>query len=155
MSLVKKEVNNIKNFFLFMIKLPDPLGVEIFKYLVDELDEGFFFSSLNLHNNNIDTNYNRMYEMAFTIKTTSFLSYNNCILARIKKNNGQHRYYLSKEKRKTTCNDCCRENKSAFWQCRNRNCGGGYSYEIYYRSKYVGKSLNNAIFQLYFSENNF
>lgn len=128
-------------------RLPEYLGVEIFKFIVDELYNGFYFRSLEINRQLDETNYNKKYEMA-----TFYGNYNRRVringydLARIKKKNGNHRYYLSTETRTLTCEGC------GYSDCRSSGCRGGYTSEITYKSKYISKSLNDAVFQLYYTE---
>ena len=120
------------------------MGTEIFAFLVDDLHDGFYFKALK-HDHWVETNYDKKYEMAICKKETceKLIYMNGHNLARIKKKNGNHRYYLSSVTRIETCDGC------GSTKCRSRGCRGGFSVEKHYKSKFIGKSLNDAVFQLY------
>lgn len=140
---------NIIHFIQIYQRLPEHLGVEIFAFLVKDLWKGFCFKPLKPCEWSENTNYDKKYEMATFLheydKSYDKLVYmNGHYLAQIKKKNGNHRYYLSSVTIIETCNGC------GSTKCRSRGCRGGYDVEKRYKSKFIGKSLNDAIFQLYF-----
>lgn len=137
---------DICHFLKIYKKLPQYLGTEIFKYLIDNLSYGFYFTELKIPHY-VETNYSKKYEMAQFNNNERFFCINGYILSRIKKKNGKHRYYLSEETRTYTCNGC------GYTNCRNNHCRGSFDLEIKYKSKYISKSLNDVILQLYCYEN--
>ena len=64
-------------------------------------------------------------------------------LSRIKKANGKHRYYLTTETETHCCQGCGMDG------CRSEFCRGGWEYEKWYESQYVGKELDNALLKLF------
>lgn len=145
---------NIIQFIQIYQRLPEYLGTEIFKFLVDDLQNGFYFEVLE-QDHLVETNYSKKYEMATCKKEYGkgknkevrerLVHVNGHELARIKKKNG-NRYYLSTKTVINTCDGC------GFTNCRSRGCRGGFSVEKYYKSKFIGKSLNDAVFKMYYTD---
>lgn len=135
---------NIIQFIQIYQRLPEYLGTEIFKFLVDDLQNGFYFEVLE-QDHLVETNYSKKYEMATCNKEVRerLVRMNGYELARIKKKNGS-RYYLSTKTVINTCDGC------GYRDCRSRGCRGGFSVEKYYKSKFLSKSLNDAVFKMYY-----
>ena len=132
-----------KSLDFYIGKLPPYIGNEIFKFIIPEKKNiKFIFCSVE-H----DSNYNFKYDIG-TIDNYGVVRNNNLFLSRIKKKNGQHRYYLTKKSFTSECDSCGEKN------CRSDYCGR-LIYSYYYQSTYVGKDLDNALLQLYCNSKKF
>jgi hypothetical protein len=131
----------------FLSKLPEELTREIFKFLNPDIDTqkikfDFFHQCPNF------TNYHHRYNVAYNNVTNEVLGPKvnfkvTFFLSRIEKKNGKHRYYLTEETHTFTCQGCGREG------CCSQYCRGGLEDEYWYKSKYIGKCLEYALYQFY------
>jgi len=122
--------------------LPPYIGKEIFQFIIpysrDIRFELYFGSSWNdLHSSK--------YDSAF-IGDKLIQNEKGEYLSRIQKKNGKHRYYLTDQKEIAICKGCGEPG------CRSWGCRGGFDYECYYISKYVGKDLDKALLELFIRE---
>ena len=138
----------------FMKRLPPYIGKEIFKFLIPELNKIYF-----LNCDPLARRYSLNYEKAFMSKIGCggiCCSKNNCklsqivpvenqksvFLSRIPKKNGKHRYYLTNKIETHYCQGCGMEG------CRSEYCRGGWETDIIYKSVYVGKDMEKALYEL-------
>ena len=127
-----------KSLDYFIERLPPFIGKEILKFLVIDSETIHFTGE----NHRRKCGYSLKYEVAYRFdKILQNLS--GVYLARILKRNGKHRYYLTREKEYRYCK-CCGEDDCGSQYCR----GGGWYYEYEYDSKYVGKDMERALFEL-------
>jgi hypothetical protein len=127
-------------FDLYMNKVPKCVGRYIFSFLIpDESSIEFGDYGKTQRDNSI---YSLRYEVAFC-GNRLLENFKGIYLSRILKKNGKHRYYLTTEKETHYCQGCGMEG------CRSEYCRGGWEYEKWYESKYVGKNLENALFKLF------
>ena len=129
----------------FLMKLPEELKREIFKFLNPDIDarkiKFDFYSCPNF------TNYDHRYKVAYNNVTNNILSTGvnfkvTFFLSRIEKKNGKHRYYLTEEYLTKSCDSCGDET------CKSYYCGKLID-DYWYQSKYIGKCLEYALYQFY------
>ena len=120
-------------------KLPLCIENEIFSFLLPDIST-IKFGVIN--NEDSSDKYKTAYSInnGYIIKNKKGL-----ILCRIEKKNGKHRYYITNVTRVSTCDSC---NSTS---CNGRYCRGGLSTEYFYDSKYIGKNLNYALLQLFYT----
>ena len=129
----------------FLMKLPEELKREIFKFLNPNIDIrkikfNFYHPCPNF------TNYDHRYKVAYDNVTNRIFCRNNhkhnvtILLSRIEKKNGKHRYYLTEEYLTKTCDSCGNEG------CKSDYCGGLID-DYWYHSKYIGKCLEYALYK--------
>jgi|LauGreDrversion4_2_1035121.scaffolds.fasta_scaffold01618_10 hypothetical protein len=124
---------------VYMKMIPKCVGRYIFSFLIPN-EESVEFGDYGQTQRD-SSGYSRRYEVAF-YDNRLLENFRGLYLSRIKKTNGQHRYYLTTEKTTYYCNGCGSES------CRSEYCRGGWEYDKWYESKYVGKELDNALFKL-------
>jgi hypothetical protein len=124
---------------VYINNLPPFIGKYIFSFLIPDEDSVEFGDYRRTLRDN--SGYCRRYEVAFN-RNQLLENFRGMYLSRILKKNGKHRYYLTTEKHTHYCQGCGME-----W-CRSLYCRGGWEYEKYYESKYVGNDLTNALFKL-------
>ena len=89
-----------------------------------------------------ETNYSDVYEIAKRVSDNVIHKNDQGnMLSRIPKKNGKHRYYLTTETQIRTCDGC------GSTRCLSQYCRGGFSYEYYYTSIYLGKDLDEILQQ--------
>lgn len=124
---------------LHINNLPPFIGKYIFSFLIPDEDSIEFGSYKKTQRDN--SGYSLRYEVAF-YDNRLLENFRGLYLSRIKKANGKHRYYLTTECQTHYCQGCGMEG------CRSEYCRGGWEYEKWYESKYVGRELENALFKL-------
>jgi hypothetical protein len=127
----------------FMAKLPEDMVREIFHFIIPDSTQILFkqwYSSAQYN-----YNYSPKYHSAFQGEKR-ICNKKREYLCRINKKNGKHRYYITKECEIRTCKGCGDEG------CTSRGCRGGFDYEYYYSSKYVGKNINKALLELFIED---
>lgn len=130
----------------FLIKLPQELKREIFKFLNPDIDTRKIKFSY-YHPPSYYTNYHEKYVVLYDNLTHKIINKTNNkvknMLSRIEKKNEKHRYYLTEELHIFTCNGCGRES------CYSQYCRGSLENQYWYKSKYIGKCLEYALYQFY------
>jgi hypothetical protein len=126
----------------YIKKLPPYIGKEIFKFIIYDWHNIIFYHKLNYYN------YSLKYTIA-SINHKLIENRNGTYLSRIAKENGKHRYYLTNEFQIVYCGGCGEEITR---HNRHHGCRGGLDYEYYYKNKYVGKDLDNALLELYLQD---
>lgn len=110
--------------------LPPFIGKEIFGFIIPDPSSVTFVPT------------HSKYETA-TIDNKKVDNNKGMFLSRIPKKNGRHRYYLTLEVViDSYCTGCGNE------KCYSYYCGGTV-YDYGFVSKYVGKDLHNALFELF------
>jgi len=117
-------------------RLPQFIGKYIFTYLIPE-PEAIEFGDYRQTQRDWE-GYSFRYEVAF-LNNVLLENTRGIYLSRIRKNNGKHRYYLTGETGTRYCNGCGIEG------CCSEYCRGGWEYETYYESQYIGKDLKTAL----------
>ena len=158
----KKPKTNTKTkedtpFEKFMKRLPPYIGKEILKFLIPDPRYIYFFNC-----DPAAMRYSLNFEKAFRTSITyctgiccetkvcSFVSTETVpvknkkgeFLSRIKKKNGKHRYYLTTPIETYYCQGCGMEG------CRSEYCRGTWETDTTYKSVYVGKDIENALYEL-------
>ena len=150
-SVQEKEETELER---FMKRLPPYIGKEIFKFLIPDPNTIRF-----LNCNPLARRYSLNYEKAFMsrigcggiccsgnkCKLGQFVPVENqkgAFLSRIPKKNGKHRYYLTSQIETHYCQGCGMEG------CCSEYCRGGWETETIYKSVYVGKDMENALYEL-------
>jgi hypothetical protein len=147
----------------FMKRLPPYIGKEIFKFLIPDPNTIRFFNcEKTRQQQQYDSAYNLKYEKAFRdivvccgVSCCFSKSCNDKLkiivpvenqkgvfLSRIPKKNGKHRYYLTNQIETHYCQGCGMEG------CRSEYCRGGWETDTIYKSVYVGKDMENALYEL-------
>jgi hypothetical protein len=141
----------------FMKRLPPYIGKEILKFLIPDPRYIYFFNC-----NPASMRYSLNFEKAFRTSITycsgiccetkicRFASKETVpvknnkgeFLSRIKKKNGKHRYYLTTPIETYYCQGCGMEG------CRSQYCRGTWETDTTYKSVYVGKDIENALYEL-------
>jgi hypothetical protein len=123
----------------FMSKLPAEIGREIFQFLLPPSTIIPDSNKIEYHEKGptIDHAYNSRYEIA-VINNERIENGEGEFLSRISKHNGKHRYYITESNEVLTNEQELRDNYRA-----------GPEYVTYYKSKYVGRSIDLAILALF------
>lgn len=114
-----------------MKRLPNVIGQEILSYLLPKNDGIEFRNHMNDHNDH----HGGKYQKACIYRNDQCIMVKNryqLYLSRICKKNGRHRYYISKKI--SHLEETCRD--------------GHRMYEYYYKSAYVGRDIQYALFTL-------
>jgi hypothetical protein len=127
---------------LYMKKIPTFVGKYIFSFLIPDPESVEFGDYKRTRRD--DSGYCLKYDVAFR-GNILLENFKGMYLSRIKKTTGKHRYYLTTEHYAHICQGCGMEG------CRSLYCRGGWEYDKWYESKYVGKDLENAMCALLLS----
>ena len=130
----------MNQFELRIKNLPPFIGKFIFSFLIPDEDSIEFGDYRRTLRDN--SGYCLKYEVAFC-GNLLLENFRGMYLSRIKKANGKHRYYLTTETETHCCQGCGMDG------CRSEFCRGGWEYEKWYESQYVGKELDNALLKLF------
>jgi hypothetical protein len=125
----------------YISRLPPFIGQEIFTYIIPDSKNIIFNHYYNFYS---DT-YSERYTFAF-INSNVIKNQKRIYLCRINKKNGKHRYYLTQECEVCICQGCGET------KCRSPFCRGGFDKDYYFKSKYIGKNIEKALFELTFTE---
>ena len=125
---------------VYIKRLPPFIGKFIFSFLIPDTKSIEFGDYRKTMRDNYG--YSLRYEVAF-YDNSLLENFMGMYLSQIKKKNGKHRYYLTKEYETHCCQGCGMDG------CRSNYCRGGWEYEKTYDSKYVGKDLENALCALF------
>jgi len=90
-----------------------------------------------------DPRFNKKSKYDVVFIEDSLVTNKNMYISRIYKKNGNHRYYMTEEYETQVCQGCGQEG------CMSRGCRGGWDYQHYFKSTYVGNDLNKAIIELF------
>jgi len=132
----------IKTLDDYIKKLPPYIGKEIFKFVIHD--------TFNIKFCHFDDYKNYYYSPRLTVACINRKLIENkkkTILSKIKKKNGKHRYYLTDECEIKYCTGCGEE-----YTRRCRGCRGSLYSEYYYKHRYVGKDLDEALMELYLED---
>jgi hypothetical protein len=129
--------------------LPEHISFEVLEYLYPDVNTiNFIKKNYNdkyeiahdKNNNYISRQIDYIFDYGFIkSQTLGLWSQSNYMLSRIPKKSGSHRYYITTRIDTRICQGCGSDN------CYSMYCRGGFDYKSYYSSKYIGKSLINAI----------
>jgi hypothetical protein len=166
--VVKPKITLDNEFERLMATLPQCIGMEIFRYLIPNPATITFRSCLNQMYKPEFRNYGYKYEQGIIADPKNptrceacssnsgyrgYCNNRNCssldnlvskhcnYLSRIPQKNGTARYYLTYERTLYYCNDC------NSYDCNCHACE--YDEEIRYESVYVGKNIENALYELF------
>jgi hypothetical protein len=112
-------------------KIPREIGLEVLSFLIPDKDAVVFRNESPKSNYN---SYSHKYQVAF-FKNVKIMNDNECYLTRISKNNGKHRYYMTRDLIDTI---------QIEYNDREIDI---YHYD--YHSVYIGKNLFNALLTLF------
>ena len=121
--------------------LPPFIGKEIFGFVMPDSTKVTYGYYCKYTGN---AAYNPRYQVAF-IDNQVIKNEKGIYLSRMKNQRGKYRYYLSEEHETFYCKGCGEEG------CLSRGCRDGLDYNYYYNSKYVGKNVDKALFELFIS----
>jgi hypothetical protein len=147
MNQINSEFKKIKKTFNDYIKeLPPYIGLEIFKFIIHDIESIKFTNS--------------KYQIAF-LDGKQMINKKGAFLCRISKNNGKYRYYLTSEHKAYYCYTCAERysliDYLSEFQIASEICcnwcemiiNNASLYYNKYKSKYVGKDINKALLELY------
>lgn len=120
-------------------ELPPFMGREIFGFIIPDSSQITYGYYCKYSGN---AAYNPRYQAAF-IGNRVIKNEKGIYLSRMKNQRGKYRYYLSEENQTFYCKGCGEKG------CLSRGCRGGLDYEYCYNSKYVGKNVDKALFELF------